>query len=88
MPKFVRSIRPYQNNLTNISKEQDTFYNLGVKTRVNNTLTMLNQLPVPIPIKQPQEDNTPKYHTGAKYGASKYIGTLQSGKMHKLIHNS
>lgn len=88
MPKFVRSIRTYQNNLQNNSKEQETFYNLGVKTRVNNTLTMLNQTPIQVPIPEVTEDDTQKYRSGAKYGASKYICSLQSGKMHKLIHNS
>lgn len=88
MPKFVRSIRSYQNDLQSISKEKEPFYNLGIKTCVNNRLPMLNQTPIRVPIPEVTEDNAQKYRTGAKYGASKYICSLQSGKMHKLIHNS
>ena len=96
MPRIVRSIQTYQNNLQNNigalshSTQKELFYDLGVNSRtyINNKLTMLNQLPEQPVISIPIEEESAKYHTGAKYGASKYTGSLQSGKMHKLIRNS
>jgi hypothetical protein len=88
MPKIVRSIHSYQNNIIPIPIGKESFYNLGATMRINNKLPMISQLPLSNPVPVPVEDASPKYHSVAKYGASKYTSSLQSGKMHKLIHNN
>ena len=114
MPRIVRSILTYQNNLNtnlnsnsepnlqsnqnqnqnqNQNKDNDkkTFYTLGIRTQQKNKMSMTHSYSTPtnyLPEPVISEYDTPKYHANAKYGASKYICTLQSGKMHKLIHNN
>ena len=105
MPRIVRSILTYQNNLNAFSNNSDlilqnnqnkaSFYTLGIKTQQNNKMSMThsyssptNYLPDPVSYTDEYNYDSAKYHANAKYGASKYICTLQSGKMHKLIRNN
>jgi hypothetical protein len=91
MPKFVRSIRQneyqpslgiYNNNQNNYlfgNKNQSPLLTMNYTTNNNN-----NQLE---PCYNTEIIESP-YHHNPKYGASKYICSLQSGKMHKLINNT
>jgi hypothetical protein len=106
MPRIVRSIQTYQNNLNSFpnlnsnsqkdqyqyqDKDKDLFYSLGVKTFTNNRLGMPNSYsnqPSCLTKETNLNEDIQNYHNGAKYGATKYICSLQSGKMHKLIHNN
>jgi hypothetical protein len=75
MSKIERMLFSY--NPTNKEKT----FSLGNQPAVNKLqMPFTNIIPVIQEIK-PQQI----YHTGAKYGASKYISSLQSGKMHKLL---
>ena len=92
MPRIVRSIMTYQNNLRtqgHISANvNEPFYNLSYAKNRGN-LKMVNEYGVqPNYVQIPEEKETEHHHTGAKYGASKYTCSLQSGKMHKLIRNT
>ena len=63
-----------------INQDKKTF-SLGNQPTINKIqMPFTNIIPV-IQETKPQQI----YHTGAKYGASKYISSLQSGKMHKLL---
>ena len=88
---------PLEKDQKEIGTESQRFYNLGVKTFTNNTLGMVRSYPPrPNYVEEPSQlrmqstitDDISKYHMKPQYGASKYTSTLQSGKMHKLIHNN
>lgn len=65
-------------SLGNQSNIQYSLINKNVKMHM--PLTPIIQ---PVPIKEIKSQQF--YHTSAKYGASKYTSSLQSGKMHKLL---
>jgi hypothetical protein len=102
MPRIVRSILTYQNNLNSNTiynsnremilqneKEKESFYTLGIRTPQKNKMSMTHSYSSPTNyLPEPINDENPKYHANAKYGASKYTCSLQSGKMHKLIRNN
>lgn len=88
MPKLVRSIRSSLGN---------SLYQENINT--NNYLFPNHRQPALLQMQYTQNDsrNIPHqkeiqdqdvYHHNPKYGASKYIASLQSGKMHKLINNT
>lgn len=79
MSKIERMLLSF--NGTDKNKEIFTLgrgFNYENKIFMPLTMSLIN--------KKPVIEETPKYHhTGAKYGASKYVASLQSGKMHKII---
>lgn len=93
MPRIVRSIQTYQNNLQTQGYTPtiapEPFYNLSYSKNIGK-LKMVNEYGVQPNYAQDTANVEPVsyHHTGAKYGASKYTCSLQSGKMHKLIRNT
>ena len=79
MSKIERMLFSY--NAAN--KDKKTF-SLGNQPVVNKLQMPFTNIPV-IQETKPQLKPQQIYHTSAKYGASKYTSSLQSGKMHKLL---
>jgi hypothetical protein len=86
MPKLVTSIRLQQpslginnnqNNYLFVKKSQSPMLKMNYTTNHNQPQPCYNT-----------EVFESQYHHNPKYGASKYICSLQSGKMHKLINNT
>jgi len=78
MSRFERIMRSYisGDSSTNESKP----YHLG-----SHSFTKVQMLPFAPHVNIVQDQGPTIHHTGAKYGATKYISSLHVGKMHKLL---
>jgi hypothetical protein len=104
MPRIVRSIQSYHNNLQNnyhgstYLQNTNTFHSLqNSNTNINKPFLNVGMIqniynsPQNFNLRQEEPKNLPTnhfYHSSPKYGSTRYTASLVSGKMHKLTKNN